>query len=118
MDVHDQQIRVYQVRDGKRPFSEWLNKLRDRRAQQRIDARLARVELGNFGDAKSVGDGVLELRIDYGPGYRVYFGRDGNALVVLLLGGEKSSQARDIATAKDFWADYKARKKEKTDGTN
>ncbi len=111
MDGQEQRIRIYQMRDGKRPFSRWFEKLRDRRAQQRIDARLARVELGNFGDSKSVGDGVLELRIDYGPGYRVYFGRDRNDLVLLLFGGDKRSQAKDIVTAKEFWADYQVRKK-------
>ncbi len=78
----------------------------------RIDARLARVQLGNFGDTKGVGEGVLELRIDYGPGYRVYLGRDGSAVVILLLGGDKRTQSKDIDTAKKYWADYKARKTE------
>ena len=90
----------------------WLNRLRDLKAQQRIDARLARVALGNFGDCKTVGNGVLELRIDYGPGYRVYFGRDGSEVVILLSGGDKSTQPKDIATAKDYWADYKSREED------
>ena len=118
MDASEQRIRVYQKKDGKRPFSNWFNKLRDRKAQVRIDARLARVQLGNFGDTKAVGEGVLELRIDYGPGYRVYLGRDGSAVVILLLGGDKRTQSKDIDTAKKYWADYKARKTEETDGTN
>lgn len=118
MGVQKQRIRVYRTKDGKQPFSMWLKKLRDQRAQQRIDAWLARVALGNFGDCKAIGDGVLELRIDYGPGYRVYLGRDGEDLVILLSGGDKSKQSKDIATAKDFWTDYKSRKKENTNGTN
>ncbi|QEG37913.1 type II toxin-antitoxin system RelE/ParE family toxin [Bythopirellula goksoeyrii] len=118
MDAQEQRIRIYHTREGKRPFSKWFAKLRDRRAQQRIDARLTRVALGNFGDCKPVGEGVLELRIDYGPGYRVYLGRDGEELVILLTGGDKSKQSRDIATARDYWADYKSRKEENTNGIN
>ena len=115
MDAHEQQIRIYETSDGKRPFSDWFDRLRDRRAQQRIDARLGRIELGNFGDAKSVGEGVLELRINYGPGYRVYFGRDGREVVILLVGGDKSGQSRDVLVAKEYWEDYRARKQEETD---
>jgi putative addiction module killer protein len=118
MDANEQRIRIYQKEDGNRPFSDWFNKLRDRKAQVRIDARLARVQLGNFGDAKAVGEGVLELRIDYGPGYRVYLGRDGSAIVILLLGGDKRAQSKDIDTAKRYWADYQARKTEESNGTN
>lgn len=72
-----------------------------------IRARINRLELGNFGDCKSVGAGVLELRVSFGPGYRVYFGRDGNTVVVLLYGGDKGSQTRDILKAKLFWKEYK-----------
>ena len=118
MDVHQQQILVFHTSDGRRPFMEWFNGLRDERAQRRIDARLARVEAGNFGDSKSVGEGVLELRIDYGPGYRLYFGRDGNQVVILLIGGDKKTQSKDIATAQEYWADYKAQKKEEDIDTN
>ena len=79
------------------------------RCQRRavIRARINRLELGNFGDCKSVGTGVLELRVSFGPGYRVYFGRDGNTLVVLLCGGDKGSQAKDILKAKLLWKEYK-----------
>jgi putative addiction module killer protein len=118
MDASEQRIRIYQEKDGRCPFSDWFDKLRDRKAQARIDARLARVQLGNFGDAKAVGEGVLELRIDYGPGYRVYLGRDGSAIVILLLGGDKRTQSKDIETAKKYWADYKARKTEESNGAN
>jgi putative addiction module killer protein len=81
-------------------FSTWLTGLRDRAAGARIAERLRRLSLGHVGDAKPVGDGVSELRIDHGPGYRVYFMRRGGVLMVLLCGGDKSSQARDIARAK------------------
>ena len=118
MVAGEQQIRIYQEQDGRRPFSDWFDKLRDRKAQARIDARLARVQLGNFGDTKAVGEGVLELRIDYGPGYRVYLGRDGSSVVILLLGGDKRTQSKDIDTAKRYWADYKIRKTEESSGTH
>jgi len=81
-------------------FDRWLDGLRDRRAKARIEVRLRRLSLGNPGDVKSVGDGILELRIDHGPGYRVYFMRRGVLLVLLLCGGDKSSQQKDIAQAK------------------
>ena len=108
MKAQPQQLRFYQTACGKRPFAEWFD---SRRAQHRIDARMTRLELGNFGDACGVGEGVIELRVDYGPGYRVYFGRDGDQVVLLLLGGDKRTQSRDIDEARSFWADYKQRSK-------
>jgi len=81
-------------------FANWLRKLRDKRARARIQIRIRRLSLGNFGDVKPLGDGVGELRIDYGPGYRVYFMQAGNLLVLLLAGGTKKTQDADIATAK------------------
>ena len=81
-------------------FSNWLRKLRDLKALARIQIRIRRLSLGNLGDVKSVGDGISELRIDYGPGYRVYFQRTGGLLVLLLIGGTKSTQQSDIAKAK------------------
>jgi putative addiction module killer protein len=83
-------------------FSTWLRKLRDHKARARILIRIRRLSLGNFGDVKPVGEGVSELRIDYGPGYRVYFQRIGNLLVLLLAGGTKRSQDADIAKAKQL----------------
>jgi putative addiction module killer protein len=80
-------------------FAEWFNSLRDRHARARIQARIDRAELGNFGDCKPVGNGVSEMRIHYGPGYRVYFVKRGEMLVILLAGGDKNSQSKDIATA-------------------
>ena len=99
----------YQREDGVEPFSDWLNALRDKRAQARVRVRLLRVEAGNFGDCEPVGDGVSELRVHEGPGYRVYFGRHGRAVVVLLCGGDKSTQAADIERAKTMWAGWKRR---------
>lgn len=81
-------------------FADWLRALRDRRAVARIAERLRRLALGNPGDVKPVGDGLSELRIDYGPGYRVYFVRRGESLVIVLCGGDKADQNRDIARAK------------------
>jgi putative addiction module killer protein len=81
-------------------FASWLRKLRDEQAKARIQIRIRRVSLGNFGDSKPLGEGVCELRIDYGPGYRVYFHRAGNLIVLLLIGGTKKTQDEDIARAK------------------
>lgn len=83
-------------------FSKWFNALKDRRAKVRIQVRIDRLELGHYGDAEPVGDGVSELRIFYGPGYRVYFVERGSVIVILLLGGDKSTQQADIAKAKDI----------------
>ena len=83
-------------------FKQWIGRLRDRRAVARIDARLRRVSMGHIGDAQSVGDGVFEMRIHYGPGYRLYFLREGKQMVVLLCGGDKDSQERDIRQAKEL----------------
>jgi putative addiction module killer protein len=81
-------------------FSGWLRRLRDQRAKARIAARIRRAAFGNLGDVRAVGEGVSEMRIDYGPGYRVYFTMRGDRLIVLLCGGDKSTQAGDIETAK------------------
>ena len=83
-------------------FSEWLNGL-DRSVKARVLTRIDRIRRGNFRDAKSVGEGVNELRLDFGPGYRVYFARDGQSVIILLCGGDKASQSRDIERAKELW---------------
>lgn len=83
-------------------YSEWFKSLRDRQARARINVRIRRLSLGNPGDVKPVGEGVSELRIDYGPGYRVYFVEQGHTVVILLAGGDKQTQERDIKTALDL----------------
>lgn len=88
-------------------FKRWVSRLQDRRAIARINARLRNVSLGNFGDTKAVGDGVSEMLIHYGPGYRLYFVRDGATIVVLLCGGDKGSQQRDIDRAKRLARDWR-----------
>lgn len=99
----------YQRDDGSFPFRLWLSVMRDKLAKARISMRLRQLESGNLGDAKSVGDGVMELRVHMGAGYRVYCGRHGQHWIVLLCGGEKSTQERDIVRAKDYWTDWKRR---------
>ena len=89
-------------------FGVWIGALRDVRAVARIDARIGRLRAGHFGDAKSIGDGVSELRVDYGPGYRVYFTRTGGRVVILLCGGDKDSQPRDIERAKAMAAQLRS----------
>ena len=103
------QIYYYQTATGRRPFIEWLERLGDRQARVRIAARLARVAAGNPGDVEPIGGGVSELRIDWGPGYRVYFARTGKVIVLLLCGGDKRTQQKDIEDAKTFFQDYRKR---------
>lgn len=99
----------YVTEDGRNPFRKWLLSLKDRAARARIRVRLNRVRLGNFGDCKSAGKGVEELRVDYGPGYRIYFARNTSSLVILLCGGSKKSQSKDIQLAQAYWGDFKRR---------
>jgi putative addiction module killer protein len=103
------ELREYRLPNGKAPFSEWLRDLRDREARARIRVRLNRVRLGNFGDSTPLGEGLFELRLMFGPGYRVYFGREGDRLVLLLCGGDKKTQEKDIGRARAAWEDYKRR---------
>ena len=99
----------YVTEEGDNPFHSWLNSLKDRLARARIRVRLNRVRLGNFGDCKPVGKGVNELRVDYGPGYRVYYGTAETSIVILLCGGSKKSQTKDIQLAQEYWADFQRR---------
>jgi putative addiction module killer protein len=103
------EIRLYVAEDGRCPYKEWLEALRDIRAQARIGQRLDRLATGNPGDVKPLGEGLAELRIDYGQGYRIYFGQQGQRLVILLCGGDKASQSVDIKTARRYWADWRKR---------
>ena len=101
------EVEVLLYRDGRsRPFTEWVTSLEDLRAAGIIRARINRIRLGNFGDCRSVGNGVEELRVDFGPGYRVYFGRQSSLVVVLLCGGSKRTQTRDVANAQRYWKEY------------
>jgi len=108
MLVSAKKLEIYETKDGKRPFEDWLNSIKDSRTQARIEVRLSRVALGNFGDCKSIGAGIFELRLHFGSGYRVYVGQDGDTLVILLSGGDKRSQESDIATAQKLWGEYNA----------
>ena len=110
MDARPRELIVYRTAEGEEPFARWFSSLRDSEAVARITRRLDRLEAGNPGDCKPVGEGVMELRLQYGPGYRVYFGQDGDTLVVLLVGGDKRSQEKDIKSAVIFWRDYKERR--------
>ncbi len=105
------EIRRYRTATGNESFSEWLSSLHDRQAKARILARLERLEVGNFGDCKFLRDGVRELRVDWGPGYRVYFGRSGQTVIVLLCGGDKRKQDADIKKAVALWQEYEHRLK-------
>ncbi|MBI2118928.1 MAG: type II toxin-antitoxin system RelE/ParE family toxin [Elusimicrobia bacterium] len=113
MEVKYRILKIFVTRDRKVPFSEWLESLKDIRGKARIRIRLDRVKLGNLGDYKFVGSGVFELRIPYGPGYRVYYGEEGSHIILLLIGGDKSTQYKDIEQAKYYWLDYRSRKNEK-----
>lgn len=102
-------VETYVNRDGKDIFHAWLNALADRRARALIDKTIAKARLGNLGQHKSVGEGVQEIVLDYGPGYRIYFGEHGTTLVILLLGSTKRRQDEAIKLAKRYWSDWKER---------
>ena len=104
------ETRYYVLRDGRSPFEGWFAGL-DPTARSKVTVAVARLEQGNLSNVKPVGEGVLEYRINFGPGYRIYFGRDGDALVILLTGGTKRRQQRDIRAALDMWTDYRWRKR-------
>jgi putative addiction module killer protein len=104
------EIRYYVAPNGLQPFAVWFADL-EPVARAKVARAIVRLEQGNFSNVKSVGGGVLEYRIDFGPGYRVYFGRDGETLVILLTGGTKKRQQRDIDAAHAYWQDYKQSKR-------
>jgi len=106
------EITLYVTKEGKVPFTEWLNQLKDRKARAKIRVWLNRIQLGNLGDHKSVGAGVFELRLTYGPGYRVYFGKVRNQIVLLLFGSDKARQQAGVVQAKAYWEDYRSRTNE------
>lgn len=105
-EAYPRELQIYETPDGKRPFLGWLESLGDVKARAKIRTRLDRVEAGNLGDYKAVGKDVCELRIDYGSGYRLYFGQVGKTVILLLCGGDKSTQDEDIRQATKYWTDY------------
>lgn len=107
--IQQKQLEIYETVDGKRPFVEWLESLKDKSVRYRIKERLDRVSLGNLGDHKSVKDGISELRFTFGAGCRVYYAEEGNKIILLLCGGDKSSQKKDIKKAAAYWKDYLSR---------
>ena len=104
------EILAYQTLEGKIPYQNWLKSIRDSQTKARIRNRVDRLRLGNFGDCKGIAEGISELRLHFGSGYRIYFAKDGRTLVILLCGGDKSTQSSDIEKACLYWQDYKRRK--------
>ena len=109
--VQPRELEIYRTSNEREPYTEWFESIRDLKTRTRIQDRLDRIESGNLGDYKSLGDGVFELRLRSGPGYRIYFGQVGNTIVLLLCGGDKSSQTGDIQRAKAYWQEYKESQK-------
>ena len=107
MYIQERIIQVYEQANGKSPFTEWVQSLRDKKTRAVILQRIDRVRLGNFGDCRNLGSGVYELKISWGPGFRIYYGLDGPRIVLLLCGGDKSSQKRDILKARELWKECK-----------
>src|SRR5689334_12324502 len=103
------EIRIYRTTEGKTPFIEWIESLKDEVGRAHITNRLNRVAVGHFGNCESVGDGVRELKIHYGPGYRIYFTEQENTIVLLLLAGSKKTQTKDIKKAKEYWKEFRER---------
>lgn len=105
-ESHPKDLVIYRTADGREPFSEWLDGIPDAKVRNKLRMRLHRVEQGNLGDHESVGEGVIELRDHYGPGYRIYCAQEGEKVIVLICGGDKSSQKADIKKAHELWEDY------------
>jgi putative addiction module killer protein len=99
----EKELRNYVTLNGKEPFEEWLKNIKDKMIRARIRRRLDRLSLGYYGDTKALGDGICELRLSFGAGYRIYFAEIEGCIILLLCGGDKSSQAKDIARAKQYW---------------
>ncbi len=108
MEAKERDVEYFETSGGNQPVRNWIDSLKDRRGRAKIQTRIDRVALGNFGNCEPVGSGVLELKVDFGPGYRIYFGLDGEQLVILLCGGDKSSQKSDIKLAKEYWNQYRS----------
>jgi len=104
-------IREYIHPDGRSSYAKWFNRL-NAPAAAKVATAIVRMEQGNFSNSKGIGEGIFECRVDFGPGYRIYFGKDGDALVILLGGGTKKRQQKDIVNAKRLWQEYKRRKRQ------
>ena len=113
MEVGSRTLYYFEETKGRYPYREWLLSLKNPVAVARLDVRLTKLMLGNFGKWLSVGEGVIELKEDFGPGYRIYVGEDGPVIVVILCAGDKSTQTADIQRAKEYWKKYKSRKRGK-----
>ena len=107
--IQQKQLEIYETADGKQPFVSWLEALKDKSIRYRIKERLDRVALGNLGDYKPLEQGISELRFSFGSGYRVYYAEEGKKIILLLCGGDKSSQKQDIKKAISYWRDYSSR---------
>lgn len=103
------EVEIYETRDGKKPFQQWFDSLYDLRLCRAVMRRVDRMSLGNFGDHRALGEGLFELRIHEGPGLRIYYGRFGNRVVIVLSGGDKSKQLKDIHRAHMYWREYRER---------
>ncbi|MDZ7667544.1 MAG: type II toxin-antitoxin system RelE/ParE family toxin [Desulfotignum sp.] len=110
MDITEKIVKEFITKNGKNPFRNWVDNLKNIQIQAKIDIRIARLRLGNFGDTKPVGQGVHELRIHFGPGYRIYYGIEDEKIILLLCGGEKKSQKKDIQKAITYWKKHKGEK--------
>lgn len=110
-NIQPRELQFYQTANGRVPFSDWFDSVRDTRARSRIDARLISLEFGNIGDSRSVGGGVFELRIHVGAGYRIYYSEIDSTNILLLCGGDKSSQQRDIERARSYWQKYQEQRR-------
>jgi putative addiction module killer protein len=109
MESRPRNIRNYVTPDGREPFEEWIDSLKDKKSQAIVLGRLNRVRLGNIGDCRHLSEGIYELRIHYGPGYRIYFGDLDGIIVILLCGGDKRTQKRDIKRAREYWQELRNR---------
>jgi putative addiction module killer protein len=108
LEVQRRKLVLYETVGGRCPWREWFDGFKGQKVKAAIDARLLRLQRGNLGDCKAIGAGVSELRVHFGAGYRIYFGQEGDTLVVLLCGGSKGSQKRDINRARAYWSDYRS----------
>ncbi|MEO5355811.1 MAG: type II toxin-antitoxin system RelE/ParE family toxin [Nitrospirae bacterium YQR-1] len=109
MEAFPRQLEIYVTSEGRIPFLDWLDALKDYKGKAKIRVKIDRLSLGNFSDCKSLEDGVHELKVDCGPGYRVYYGQADSNIIILLCGGDKGTQKHDIKKAFSYWEDYKRR---------